>query len=279
LLSVVVRKGLELRKKMMKKVDLEWNDDHVVPEVVYPDLAFLFQRMIEETLNMMAADKGERILDIGCGRAIDAVELAKEGGECIGLEPSEVMINHAKSHIASLNAHVALVQGVGEELPFETHSFDKVMCKGALDHFLDPQKTVKEISRVLKPNGKAVISIANFESLGFRLGRNLYPVISILSPRNRVMGRKTWEIPPDHTYKFDYPSLVRMVEPHLEIEKVKGVSLLFGLPWWSSLLARLPKSISSSILSTLDKIACHFPRFSDVIVLRCNQKNQARQEI
>ena len=257
---------------MESKLDLEWNDDHVVPKVTCPDMVFLFRRMTEETLQMMAVNDGEIVLDVGCGRAIDALQLATKGGKCIGFEPSRTMINHAKIHIASSKAYVALIQGVGEELPFEAHSFDKVVCKGALDHFLDPQKTIQEISRVLKPNGKVIISIANFESLGFRLARNTYPMIKALYLRNRVTGRKAWEIPPDHTYKLDYPSLKQLVEPHLNIEEAKGVSLLFGLPWWGSFLDKLPRSMSSIILNTLDKLACHLPRFSDAIVLRCSHK-------
>ena len=107
--------------------DLEWDDDHVVPPLMYPDLAFLFHQMNEVTVKEVGAIKGERILDIGCGRAIDTVELARGKGECFGLEPSDKMISHARNYVAGSGTTVTLVRGVGEQLPFKDGSFDKVM--------------------------------------------------------------------------------------------------------------------------------------------------------
>ena len=148
------------------------------------------------------------------------------------------------------------------------NSFDKAMCKGALDHFFSPSKTMEEIARVLKPEGEMIIAIANFESLGFRVGKRLYPVTKFLSP-SLYGQRKPWEPPPDHQYKFDYPFLSSLVKQHFEIKKTKGISLLFGLPLWGSLLSRLPHSVSHAILNILDKLARPFPFLADVILMKC----------
>jgi ubiquinone/menaquinone biosynthesis C-methylase UbiE len=251
-----------------KKIDLEWNDDDVVPVVVYPNLEFLFQQMLHLTLEEVAPNHNELILDVGCGRAIDGTRLWKKGAKVVGLEPSHVMIVRAIEYLRESNARVALAQGVGENLPFKPHSFDKVMCKGALDHFLSPSETMEEIARVLKPGGELIISIANFDSLGFRLGKKLYPVTKFLSP-SLAKERKPWELPPDHTYKFDYPFLNSLVKQHFEIKKTKGISLLFGLPLWGSFLSKLPHSVSYALLKTLDKLARPFPSLADVILMKC----------
>jgi ubiquinone/menaquinone biosynthesis C-methylase UbiE len=251
-----------------KKIDLEWNDDDVVPPIVYPNLEFLFQQMLHLTLEEVGASHGELILDVGCGKAIDGARLWKKGARIVGLEPSKIMIARAKEHLSESKAQVALAQGIGENLPFKPHSFDKVMCKGALDHFFSPSKTMEEIARVLKPGGEMIISIANFESLGFRLAKRLYPVTKFFAPSLKG-ERKTWEPPPDHTYKFDYPSLTNLVEQHFKIRKAKGISLFFGLPLWGSFLSRLPDSVSYGILKILDKLARPFPSPADVILMRC----------
>ena len=60
-----------IRDHNTEKIDLEWNDDDVVPAVVYPNLDFLFQQMLHLTLKEVAPGHGELILDVGCGRAID----------------------------------------------------------------------------------------------------------------------------------------------------------------------------------------------------------------
>ncbi len=251
-----------------KKIDVEWNDDDVVPVVIYPNLEFLFQQMLHLTLEEVAPSHGELILDVGCGRAIDGARLWERGAKVIGLEPSHVMMVRAKEYLSESNARVALAQGVGEDLPFKPHSFDKVMCKGALDHFFSPGETMEEIARVLKPGGELIISIANFDSLGFRLGKKLYPVTKFLSP-SLAKERKPWELPPDHTYKFNYLFLSSLVKQHFEIKKAEGISLFFGLPLWGSFLSKLPHSVSYVLLKTLDKLARPFPSLADVILMKC----------
>ncbi|MCL0069105.1 methyltransferase domain-containing protein [Dehalococcoidia bacterium] len=256
---------------MQENIDLQWDDGHVLPSKVYPDVAFLFRRMTEVTLGEVGTESGEIILDIGCGRAIDAIELARKGGICIGIEPSKKMLDHARKSIAESGLEVSLIRGVGEHLPFKSGSLDKVVCKGSLDHFPDPARALEETSRVLKSRGRAIIAIANFESLGFRLGRGLFALEKIIS-RGKANRENVWNTPADHTCKFDYVTLKRLAEPRLEAKRFTGTSLLFGLPGWSLLLDKLPQRASLAIMSSLDKLARHFPSLSDVIVLKCSPK-------
>ncbi len=250
------------------KVDLDWDDGHVLPPKVYPDIAHLFRRMTAVTLGSVAVVEQELVLDIGCGRAVDAIELAMKGGRCSGLEPSGKMISHAREHIAQNGAVVNLARGVSARLPFKSNSFDKVVCKGALDHFCHPEEAIAEMARVLKPQGRAVIATANFESLGFRAGRRLFFLMRVLR-REKVDDGRFWQIPDDHTIKLDYGTLKRLVRPHFRVERAAGISLLVGLPGWSSLLDRLPERVSSMSLTALDRLARHLPWVSDVIVVRC----------
>jgi ubiquinone/menaquinone biosynthesis C-methylase UbiE len=250
------------------KIDLEWSDDDVVPPIVYPNLEFLFQQMLHLTLEEVNPHHSDLILDVGCGKAIDGARLEEKGAKVIGLEPSRIMIVRAKEYLSKNDARVALAQGIGENLPFKPHSFDRVMCKGAMDHFFSPSKTMAEIARVLKSEGEMIISIANFNCLGFRLGKKLYPVTKFLSP-SLAKERKPWEPPPDHQYKFDYPFLSSLVKQHFEIKKTKGISLFFGLPLWGSFLSKLPHSVSYALLKILDKLARPFPSLADVILMKC----------
>jgi SAM-dependent methyltransferase len=248
--------------------DLEWDDGHVFPEVIYPDLDFLFEKMNEVTIDTVGPRAGERILDVGSGRCIDAVTLAKQGGcTCYGLEVSNTMLEHSKEHMANNGVEVVLVRGIGENLPFKDGSFDKVLCKGAMDHFPDPDKAVQEMSRVTKAGGDVIISIANFESLGFKLGKGYYRIKKFLHLTKKDGRRRAWEIPPDHIYKFDYPFLKMLVKPHLRVERSTGVSLMVGAPKWGPFLHRLPRRASRGIMGPLDRIARHLPWLSDVIVM------------
>jgi SAM-dependent methyltransferase len=227
--------------------DLDWDDKHVVPPVVYPDLAFLFSQLEEITIRKVDARDGEDILDVGCGRATDAMHLAERSGKCFGIEPSENMIMH--------------------------DFFDKVVCKGALDHFASPAKAVEEMARVVKPEGKVIITVANLDSFSCRLGRTVFVRIRKLLRREESIYEKMWETPFDHTYRFDYDSLRRLVEPHLEVEECHGVSLLFGFPWWGLVLNKMPQRISSAMLKVLDRLARRLPSLSDAIIIRCRARS------
>ena len=251
---------------MEQGVDLEWDDAGVFSGKIYPDTAFVFTRIEEETLGMVSLAPGEMVLDIGCGRAFDAMRLAREGGKAIGLEPSRKMIAAARGH--TRDGDVSLVRGIGEALPFKRRSMDKVMCKGSLDHFVDPEKTMEEMQKVIKPEGAVVIALANFESLSCRLGRLWYLIWKRL-PFGEKGEKLHWDIPADHTYKFDYPLLKSMVGRHFEVKKTIGISLLWEAPFWGQALAFLPRRISAVILAFGDRIGRRFPSMSDVIVIKC----------
>lgn len=252
--------------------DLDWDDGHVVPPVVYPDLAFLFKQLETIALREVQAGPGEEVLDVGCGRATDAVALSKNCGRCIGLEPSQTMITYAKDCIHEDNNNVNLIRGLGEHLPLKRASLDKIVCKGALDHFPHPQAAIEEMARVLRSDGKAVIAVANLESLSCRLGRSFFVRLRKALRREESIYEKMWETPIDHTYRFDYKSIRALVGPYMEVDRCVGVSLLFGFPWWGMVLSKLPPRVSSWILLTLDRVARRLPSLSDVVVLRCSPK-------
>ena len=253
------------------KIDLEWNDDGVVPPKVTPDLVFLFDRMIEATIDKVDPTRGDRVLDVGCGRAVDAIQIAQKGGRPVGLEPSRTMLSHSKDCVAEKGGGVALVQGIGESLPFRTGSFDWVVCKGALDHFPDPYKAVEEMARVLNPDGTVVISVANFESLGHRLVITVHHLTRWV-PRRGPPKRQAWETPPDHTLRFDYPLIVEVVGTHLDVEESSGVCLLWGAPLWDRITSAMPRPVSYFIMGALDRLARRWPGLSDVVLVECRRK-------
>lgn len=251
-------------------VDLEWDDTGIVPDLICPDTAFIFSRMTDATISAVGTDSKLTVLDVGCGCAIDALELARYSGRVIGLDPSGVMLGKAKGYVADAAVEIPLIQAIGEKLPLKSGSIDRIVCKGALDHFPDPSGTLEEMFRVLKPHGEVVISIANYESLSCRLGRLLYGVLRLFGGGSSG-GRMMWEIPPDHMHKFDYGFLRQLVSSRFRIRKVTGVSLLWGIPYWGLLLSKLPGRLSSAILSVLDKFASKCPAISDVIIIRLSR--------
>lgn len=251
--------------------DLDWDDDEITSAVHYPDTDFLFTRMCQGTQELVAPQQGEWVLDVGCGKAVDALKLADSRGKVVGLDPSSRMLHEARNDMAGCSTQVVLLRGIGEALPFKRRSLDKVMCKGALDHFPDPEKSIQEMAEVLKAGGEAVIAIANFESLSCRLGRRWHSFLKLFIRGEHP--RTPWEMPSDHTFKFDYPSFLGMVGRHFEVRSVLPVSLLWTAPYWGKLLSLMPRRIPDTLLPVLDKVARRVPSLSDVIIVKGTPRN------
>ena len=255
----------------MMKIDLTWSDNDVLPDKLRPDVEFLFFRMSQATIQMVDPKPGDSILDIGCGRAIDIVDMSKYGAVVIGVEPSSVMLKYANQSL-KLNGHkTGVLQAIAESIPVIPGSIDKIVCKGALDHFADPERAVRQMADAIKPGGTAVIAIANFESLGFKIGKLIFWIRKLLSISNPY-SRLPWEIPPDHTMKFDYYTIVRMTRKHMSVEKILGVSMLCSMPGWGDMLSIFPHVITIKILRSLDWLSRYLPFLSDVVVLKCTRK-------
>lgn len=112
-----------------------------------------------------------------------------------------------------------------------------------------------------------IIAVANFESLSFHIGKKVTR-LKVFFGAKAGEQITPWVLPVDHTYKFDYPSLYNLVKGSFQIKSIKGVSLLWSIPWWGSILSKLPKPICHGILRALDKVARLFPSLADIIIVK-----------
>lgn len=72
--------------------------------------------------------------------------MSKSGAVLVGLEPSFVMLSHARESLKLDGQNTAVLQAIGESIPVISGSMDKIVCKGALDHFADPHKALQQMS-------------------------------------------------------------------------------------------------------------------------------------
>ena len=100
------------------------------------------------------ADK--RVLEYGCGTGSHSLEMARKGADVVGIDISEQGIRLATERAAEAGLPNAAYEVMdAEAMTFPDASFDLVIGEGILHH-LDLRKCYAEISRVLKPGGKAV---------------------------------------------------------------------------------------------------------------------------
>lgn len=109
-------------------------------------------------LSQLCIEASSNLLDISCGLG-DLLSLASKANiDAYGIDISIVALKKGQTlHNGSLR--VALADA--EQLPFSSNSFSYVTCIGSLEHFINPAQGVREIARVLKPNGRAAINVPN----------------------------------------------------------------------------------------------------------------------
>jgi ubiquinone/menaquinone biosynthesis C-methylase UbiE len=101
--------------------------------------------------------RASRALDVACGPGIVVEALARDGGEVVGCDMTPQMLARAEERCAKAGQkNVRFVTGRAEALPFDDQSFDAVVSRSALHHFVDPGATLREMARVLKRGGRIV---------------------------------------------------------------------------------------------------------------------------
>jgi SAM-dependent methyltransferase len=173
-------------KERLARTDIheQWESDYLNPEMDrFYDLAFA--RIIEA----LGDTRGKRILDAGCGYCYHTRRLAKSDLDITAVDFSAPALAQAEKTLADagLSGRVKLQQADVTALPFEDASFDHVLMWGVLMHIPEAKKALSELSRVLKPGGKLVLSETNARSLEVTF---LEPMIEAT---RRLLGRTARE--------------------------------------------------------------------------------------
>jgi demethylmenaquinone methyltransferase / 2-methoxy-6-polyprenyl-1,4-benzoquinol methylase len=118
---------------------------------------FQYLRWREFLVSRMALRPGNLVLDVCTGTAGVAMEIAdRHDGRIVGIDVSHLMLQAGLLAIEkkSLDGRVQLVQGRAEHLPFPDETFDAVVFTYLLRYVQEPDATIRELSRVVKPGGQ-----------------------------------------------------------------------------------------------------------------------------
>lgn len=109
-----------------------------------------------ERLALLAHAEG-RVLELGMGTGISLGGYPAQVTQLVGVEPELGLLRQAQVRAGREQASVQLLAGVGERLPFADHSFDTVVCCLVLCSVSEPVQVLRELTRVLKPNGALLV--------------------------------------------------------------------------------------------------------------------------
>lgn len=153
--------------------------------------------------------KNKTLLDIGAGEGGASLALAAAGATVIAIEPSSKRIANFLDEAKA--AGIYPVAATGEAIPVADESIDAAVLQDVLEHCADKEAVLKEISRVLKPNGALYLSTPNrFSVLNFFFDPHWgVPLVSVM-PRGSVNFFITKIFRREKTYRSDAAELISL---------------------------------------------------------------------
>lgn len=118
---------------------------------------FFPEAVREKAYSIAKVEQGKVAADIGAGTGFLTEGLVKKGLSVIVVDFSEEMLNQMREKFKDYNC-IEYRQGEAENLPIETNLVDYVMANMYLHHIENPANAIKEMVRILKPNGKLIIT-------------------------------------------------------------------------------------------------------------------------
>ena len=133
---------------------------------------FVWRDGHEALIAPAGVDAGQTVVDYGCGPGALAVELARR----VGSQGKVIGLDVNPEFLAKTDA-LAVAQGMQErvetklitdtQLPLPERTADRVLCKNVLEYVPDPQQTINEFHRVLRPGGVAHVSDSDWGAVIF----------------------------------------------------------------------------------------------------------------
>ncbi len=107
-------------------------------------------------------------VDLGGGYGRLSVLISEYADKVILAEPSSQQLDMAKEYLKD-KKNITRVLAQADNLEFKSGSIDLLVMVRVMHHLPDPQRELKQIARVLAPNGTAIIEVANFAHARNRL--------------------------------------------------------------------------------------------------------------
>lgn len=217
-----------------------------------------FQKYLAKKIIKFTEPHG-KILDNGCGPGYFCKNYLNDY-KIIGVDISEDMLVHAKKNLNEA------ILGNSENLPFLDNYFDVIISRSLIHHLVNPQKGIDEVSRTLKPGGRALF---------------IDPIATLASSLPRKLLNKTRFFSSEHK-NFNIKELVKMIKKSgLKITRVEYTNYIgyamVSAPDIFNPLKYLPfKSKIAGLLLFIDDMLSKIPLVNKVfalgVIIVCEKK-------
>ncbi|MGZ8984449.1 MAG: class I SAM-dependent methyltransferase [Methylotenera sp.] len=203
-------------------------------------------------VDLLSAQPGESILDLGCGDGALTIKLADLGCKLMGVDSSAEMILATKS--LGLTAQVM----DGQSLKF-TNEFDAVFSNAALHWMKNPKRVINGVWRALKPGGRFVGEFGGYGNVAAIVNA----IESELASRRGTAVAGPWFFPRPDEYSalleargFTIETIALIPRPTLLPGDVRGWLETFAQSYTAALPVAERKGFISEVVETLRPVLC-----------------------
>ncbi|MFP5351556.1 MAG: class I SAM-dependent methyltransferase [Actinomycetota bacterium] len=123
--------------------------------------------MLTVEFDLLDVRPGHRVLDLGCGAGRHTYAALERGAHVVGVDLDRKLLRDVQEMAAAMllsgdlppEAGAAFLCGDATQLPFASGSFDRIIVSEVLEHIPNDTDAMREIERVLHPQGKAAVSV------------------------------------------------------------------------------------------------------------------------
>jgi ubiquinone/menaquinone biosynthesis C-methylase UbiE len=150
---------------------------------------------------------GSNILEIGCGAGNLLLQAVVKDSYPVALDLSMQALTFVRSRLeetasgSNAPCGYACIQSIGELLPLPDSSFDCVILSEVIEHLPEPEVSIREARRVLRPGGRLLVTTPNY--------RSFWPVMEWVVDRSNKAPRMAGE---QHISKFSPASLRKLLK-------------------------------------------------------------------
>ena len=195
---------------------------------------------------------GARVLEVGCGAGLTAVELARRGFAVDATDTVAEMREQTARRARDAGVELRVAHADAHRLAYDDGSFDLVLALGVVPWLHDPGRAIREVARVTRRGGSVILSADNRRRLIGLVDPALAPALA--KPRElvrRLLRRPAWQgvRPLQHT-----PGAFDAMLAGAGLERVDTATLGFG-PFTFMWRPALPDRVAVRLHGRLQSLA------------------------
>ncbi len=220
---------MEINKNSNIEEMAKWNDE-MVSKYHKDGILFESKNPILKNLEIMRLKKiiilsdlktDDKILDLGCGEGFFLYLLPKNI-QAKGVDISRVALERAKELLKD-HPNTSVGFGNAYKTDFEDKSFDKIACSEVLEHVPEPEKVIKEIHRLLKDDGIAVISVPDEKRI-----KCIMRIIKLTRLDKFLHAARKQEDYDWHLHEADKKFINKITKDYFKIKKITRAPAILG---------------------------------------------------